>query len=91
MILNKDLASNGSEFYCTNRLNFYSINYFAGYFQQLYIKILNSKGNAEILRSKREFDVNSMLFFQLIAAFHHWSFDSAPQQVSYMSDKDLGF
>jgi hypothetical protein len=58
----------------------------------LYIKIWNFKGiEREFLRSKRNLMWNSMLVFTFDSCFYHWSFDSVPQQVSYMSDKDPGF
>lgn len=93
--LNKDLALNGSEFYLQIVLIFVLVIVFAGIFPAIYISKFETlkvlKGNFS--RSKSGIWMrNSMLVFQFsIAAFFIIGALVVYQQVSYMSDKDLGF
>lgn len=93
--LNKDLTLNGSEFYVQIVLIFVLVIVFAGIFPAIYISKFDSlkvlKGNFS--RSKSGIWMrNSMLVFQFaIAAFFIIGALVVYQQVSYMSDKDLGF
>jgi putative ABC transport system permease protein len=93
--LNKDLTLNGSEFYLQIVLIFVLVIVFAGIFPAIYISKFETlkvlKGNFS--RSKSGIWMrNSMLVFQFsIAAFFIIGALIVYQQVSYMSDKDLGF
>ncbi|MBC5838336.1 ABC transporter permease [Flavobacterium muglaense] len=93
--LNKDLTLNGSDFYGQIVLIFVLVIVFAGIFPAIYISKFETlkvlKGNFS--RSKSGIWMrNSMLVFQFsIAAFFIIGALVVYQQVSYMSDKDLGF
>jgi putative ABC transport system permease protein len=93
--LNKDLTLNGSEFYLQIVLIFILVIIFAGIFPAIYISKFETlkvlKG--DFSRSKSGIWMrNSMLVFQFsIAAFFIIGALIVYQQVSYMSDKDLGF